>query len=58
MTYGDFLQWIGLWLLMATIQGPTQCKYWSNKLISRFKGAPFRLGNLISRNRFEAILYS
>ncbi len=43
---------------MATIQGPTRRKYWSNKPKFRFKGAPCRLGNLMSRNWFEAFLYS
>ncbi len=58
VTDGKFLQWIGLWLLMATIQGPTWRGYWSNKPLSRFNGAPCRLGNVMSRNGFEAILYS
>ncbi len=39
--------------------GPhTAGDYWSNKPISCFKGAPCHLGDLMSRNRFEAILCS
>jgi hypothetical protein len=58
VSYGEFLRFIGLWLLMATTQGATRRDYWSVEQPSRFKGAPFRFGDLMSRNRFEAILYS
>lgn len=55
-TYCEFLTWLGLWLLMSTLQGPTRRDYWSNTRVNIFCGAPFRLGEFMSRNRFEAIL--
>ena len=56
MDYGEFLRWLGIWFLMATIQGPHRREFWSSKNIDRFQGTPFRLGDLMSRNRFEDIL--
>ena len=29
MTYGEFLHWLGLWFLMATITGPDRTAFWS-----------------------------
>ncbi|KAG7356336.1 transposase IS4 [Nitzschia inconspicua] len=56
LTYGEFLVFIGLWLLMATIVGPERRDYWSTKPIDMFEGAPFRLSHYMSRARFELIL--
>ena len=28
-TYGEFLHWLGLWFLMATINGPDHRDFWS-----------------------------
>ncbi len=52
-----------LWQVLAMDQtmfahGSTRRKYWSNKPISRFKGAPCCLGDLMTRIQFELILYS
>ena len=55
ISYGEFLRWIGLWLLMSTIEGPSRRDF-SPAPISLFGGAPFRLNNFMSRNRFESIL--
>lgn len=54
--YGEFLRWLGLWFLMATIQGPSRIDFWRKDPISIFEGAPFRLGDYMSRNRFDDIL--
>ena len=54
--YGEFLKWIGLWLLMATIQGPQRRDFWSMAPVDPFDGAPFRLHDVMSRNCFEEIL--
>jgi hypothetical protein len=54
--YGEFLRWIGLWFLMATIQGPARHEFWKLDPINIFAGAPFRLNEYMSRNRFEDIL--
>ena len=55
-SYGEFLCWIGLWFLMATINGPDHQKFWSLGEIDWFAGAPMRLGTYISRKRFDTIL--
>ena len=41
VTYGKYLRWVGLWYLMATIQGPKRCNFWSGSPIDLFEGAPF-----------------
>jgi hypothetical protein len=54
----EYLCWIGFWDLLAT----TDChdgrsfKSTNDGNDPRFKGAPFRLNNLMSRTRFEDIL--
>ena len=44
LTYGEFLRWLGLWSLMATIIGPQQHEFWSLLPISAFEGAALCLG--------------
>ncbi|KAL7571289.1 hypothetical protein ACA910_008942 [Epithemia clementina (nom. ined.)] len=56
LSYGEFLRWIGVWLFLATIEGPDRLDFWSLGEIDMFDGAPFRLNHIMSRNRFEAIL--
>ena len=56
VTYGEFIQWIGLWLLMSTLIGPRQCDFWATQTIDPFSGAPICLGVWMSWKRFEAIL--
>ena len=58
LSYGEFLQWIGVWLLMSTLHGPDRAAFWSLTDINRFHGAPWRLGDLMSQKRFDAILRS
>ena len=55
-TYGEFLHWIGLWFLMATINGPDHRDFWSLREVDCFVGGPMRLHTFMSRKRFEAIL--
>jgi hypothetical protein len=54
--YGEFLRWLGLWFLMATLVGPRRRDFWSSMPVDDFEGAPFRLNRWMSRTRFEAIL--
>jgi len=54
--YGEFLRWLGLWFLMATTEGNNRHDFWSSSNVDRFKGAPFRLNDLMSRDRFDQIL--
>ena len=56
LQYGEFLQWLGLWLLMSTMVGPQRHEYWAAYPINAFRGAPLRLGVWMSRARFDTIL--
>jgi Transposase IS4 len=56
LTYGEFLKWLGVWFLMATIQGPSRHDYWRNARIDMYSGAPYRFNDIIKRSRFDAIL--
>jgi hypothetical protein len=56
LTYGELLRWIGMWVIMSTVDGASQRSFWSLKKLDIFDGAPFRLQEYMSRNRFEAIL--
>ena len=47
---------MGLWFLMATINGPDHMDFWSMGEVDCFIGAPLRLGSFMSRKWFEAIL--
>lgn len=53
---GEFLRWLGLWFLMGTTYCNNRREFWSATNISPYKGAPFRLNQIMSRNRFEEIL--
>ena len=55
-SYGEFLCWLGLWFLMATINGPDRSDFWSMTEVDCFVGAPLRLGAFMSRKRFDMIL--
>ena len=44
VSYGEFLHWLGLWFLMATINGPECMDFWSMGEVDCFAGAPMRLG--------------
>ena len=54
--YGEFLRWIGLWMLMRTLIGPQRHEFWATHTINAFHGAPLRLGIWMSRKWFDAIL--
>ena len=38
--YGEFLCWIGLWMLMGTLVSPQRHKFWATHPIVAFNGAP------------------
>jgi hypothetical protein len=44
LLYGEFIRWIGLWFLIATIQGPVRLDFWRKEPVNVFVGAPFGLG--------------
>ena len=54
--YGEFLCWIGLWMLMGTIIGPQRQELRATSPINAFHGAPLHLSIWMTRTRFEAIL--
>ena len=56
VTYGEFLRWIGIWVLMSTVDGADRRTFWSTKTVDAFEGAPFRLTPFMSCRRFEKIL--
>ena len=56
VSYGEFLCWLGLWFLMATINSPDCMDFWSMGEVDCFIGAPLRLGSFMSRKQFETIL--
>lgn len=58
LTMGEFLKFVGLWLIMATTSGSKRDDFWSQKPISIFVGAPFRLNECMSGRRFRAIIYA
>ena len=56
LSYGELLQWIGLWVLMSTVDGSDRRAFWSTHEIDIFEGAPFHLACFMTWNRFENIL--
>ena len=54
--YGEFLCWLGLWMLMRTLIGPQRHEFWATHTINAFHGAPFRLSVWMSRKHFDTIL--
>ena len=56
VTYSEFLVWIGLWILMSTVDGSDCHGFWANKNINIYEGAPFRLTSFMSQNHFKEIL--
>lgn len=56
LEYGEFLRFLGLWLLMATIQGAQRHEFFKRENLNLFSGAPFRLNVFMSKNRFDDIL--
>ena len=43
LTYGEFLWWIGIWVLMSTVDGANHHSFWSFKNVDPFEGASFHL---------------
>ena len=54
--YGEFLHWLGLWMLMGTLIGPQRHEFWATHTINTFHGAPLCLAVWMSRKHFDAIL--
>ena len=58
VTYGELLGWMGLWVLISTVDGSDRRSFWSLKSVNMYEGAPFRLGEYMTCTRFEEILSS
>ena len=56
LSYGEFLQWIGVWILISTVDGTDHHSFWLTKAVDPFKDAPFRVTLFISHCHFENIL--
>jgi Transposase IS4 len=44
-----------MWFLMSTVQGPSRYEFWKKDPVNLNSGAPLRLGELMSRHRFDDI---
>ena len=49
-SYSQFLVFIGLWIMMATIQGTSPRDFWLAKKTDLLEGAPFHVSDYIIRN--------
>ena len=58
VTYGEFLHWMGLWVLISTVDGLDRHSFWSSKSVNIYECAPFRLGKYMTCTHFEEILSS
>jgi len=56
ITYGEWLRFIGLWFLMATTFAGNRRDFWSKPDPSMCAGAPWQLGEFMSRYHFDKIL--
>ena len=56
LSYGEFLWWIGVWILVSTVDGTDRHLFWSTKAVNPFEGAPFHLTSFISYHHFDNIL--
>jgi hypothetical protein len=53
LTISEFYKWLGCQFYMACFQGVSDRKlWWSSQPIDMFSGAPFRLNQFMTRNRF------
>ena len=55
MDYSEFLSFIGAWMKISTTVGFQRRDFWSTPLRNG-RDTPFKLNEVMSRNRFEAIL--
>ena len=53
---GEFTRWLGIVLLMSTVQGCHRRDFWSIAEIDAFDGAPYRFNCWMARDRFEEIM--
>ena len=56
VSFGELLSWIGLWILMSTVDGSDHWSFWLSKDVNIYEGSPFRQMQFMSWNHFEEIL--
>ena len=56
VTYGEFLQWIGLWEMVSTVAGTDRRSFWSTRDLDIFQGCFFTLLNYMTHTRFKNFL--
>ena len=58
VSYGEFLHWLGLWLLMSSSVGFTKDDYWRTRKERNTaeRKVPYDFNDYMSRRRFELIL--
>ena len=58
LQYGEFLRFVGVILIMSTTHYGGRSDLWSQQPISPFEGVSFRLNEIMSRYRFDAIVHA
>jgi len=56
VSYGEFLRFLGVFFMMSTIVGPARRDFFKQDSAQRCDGAPFRVNDIMSRNRFGEML--
>ncbi|KAL7572618.1 hypothetical protein ACA910_010373 [Epithemia clementina (nom. ined.)] len=56
LTLEEFVWWIGMWMIMLTVDGASSWKdFWSTTPINMYEWAQFRFNGIMSRFRFDNI---
>jgi len=55
MSVGKFLQYLGIQMMMGTVNGQKTSDFWLVRKKSMFVGSPFQFNNIMSRKRIEEI---
>ena len=57
ITYGELIRYIGIWFLIATVDGHSKKSFWMDDedMDRRFQGSPFTLNDLMTESRFDFI---
>ena len=58
LTYVEFVVWIGMWFMMATIKVSQRHLFWSRIIIDTFNMDPYRFNNILTQTHFEELLKS
>ena len=56
LSYGELLHWIGLWVLISTVDGSDYWSFWSTKKINMYEDVPYCLSSYMTQRHFEESL--